>query len=222
MKNKKIIKRLILCIFLLIIFFVLAKPIYTVITNQETLSKNEFSDYKNLFNKQAQSNLKLFNTIQSKSREPESQYIYDNDYNIFLTKVHISNSFNFKKDISVQNIMPDIKTDEVYFPICSFIGKIDLKSISISLVKEIRIDFNGQNLSVDTTQNQVSYYFDFKSFSLTLNNTQPYIIAKTEKAKCPAAIAFVRKGEFLYVALMTLANSNKQLSHDQLYNILNK
>jgi hypothetical protein len=137
MKNQNKIRWIIRGLFFLILIVALGKPIYTVITNRESLSKKDFSDYKNLFNKQTQKDLQLFNTIQSKLREPESQYIYEGNYNLFITKVHISDSLDLKKAIVVKNVIPDIKKDEVYFPIRSFNSDINLKSGLIPLVENI-------------------------------------------------------------------------------------
>ncbi len=163
MKNYKKKKWIIRIGLLLIIFAsVLAKPIYTVIVNNEHWSTNELTDYKNLFNKEAQPNLYLFNTIESRLREPESQYIYNNnEYNLFVTKIHIPNSFNLKNTINVKNKASNIENENVYFSLRSFNSKIHIRSEELSLVNGIELNIEGHafNIALGTTESQASLLF---------------------------------------------------------------
>lgn len=210
---------------LLFIIFasVLAKPFYTLIVSRERWSINEFVDYKNLFNKDAQKNLQLFNTIENRLREPESQYIYNNSFNVFVTKIHIPDSVDLKNAIVVKNKVSNIEQGELYYPVRSFNSEINIKSGGLSLVKGIELNIDGNDVNiVNATESQASYYFESKTFSLIFNNDQIYIVAEANKPNFPVTISFIKKGNLLYVVIMTIDGNSSKMHHDQLFNILNR
>jgi len=202
---------------------VLAKPIYRIITNREDLSKKELTDYRNLFNKKTLNDLHLFNTIESRSREPESQYIYDNKFNLFVTRAHIPDSLNLKETVKFSNEVSKIKEDEVRFSIHSYNSEIEIYSAGIPLIKDIKFKIEGNNFHiVNSTENQVSFYFEFKTSSLVLNNNQTYIVLKTTRSNIPVNMSLVKKGNLLYFVMMTGAADNVAVSREELFNILDK
>ena len=129
---------------LLIFVVVLANPIYNLIVNQEQWSRKELSDYKNIFDADAQKKLSLFNTIESKTREPESQYIYSNKFNVFVTKFRIPNNFNIRESIQIRSQVFNVLKSELYFPLRSYNCKIIVKSERIPLINGIILDINGE------------------------------------------------------------------------------
>jgi hypothetical protein len=221
-KSKKV--TWIIRIGVLIIFaVVLAKPIYTLIRNQEQWSKKELPDYKNLFDKEAQKNLYLFNTIESKLREPESQYIYNKDYNVFVTKIRIADNFDIKKSIKVRNEDSNIEKDELYFPLRSFNCKIRIKSGNIPLTAKITVNVKGKMPDeINRSNSEVSYYCEFKTFSLIFENGQSYMVAESDKSNVPVSLTFIKKNNLLYIVIMTIAKERQQMQPNLLYSIINK
>ncbi len=215
--------RLIKITLLILIFTaVLAKPIYTIISNRENLSQKEMVDYKNLFDKKAWSGLRLFNTVESKLREPESQYIYNNEYNVFVTKVHISDSLNLEKAVTFKNEVSKIVRDEVYFSIRSFNSEIHIKSGKLPLTNNIELKIDGNLDTVSMAKNQASFYLKFKTSSIVFNNDQSYIVLETDKPNTSAAISLIKKGNLLYIVMMTIDKDKVEMGPKELIAILDK
>ncbi len=163
-KNKLVFR---IGLLLIILIAVLAKPIYTLITNQESWSKEELLEYKKLFKNNEWENLRLFNTIHSKTREPESQYIYKNSFNVFVTKIQSSDTLNLTKVIVMENQASALEMNEVYFSIRSFDCKIHIKSGKIPLVNNVELQIESPEVAiVAVSTGKASYFFSFKTFSL--------------------------------------------------------
>jgi len=218
-KTNKI--RLIKYIILILIFaIVLAKPIYTVLSNREHLSHKELVDYKNLFDKKAWSDLRLSNTVESELREPESLYIYKDKYNLFVTKVHVPDSLEIDKLLTLKYEASKTIEDEVYFSIQSFNFKIHIKSGELTLVKSINLKVEGKLTTIVFAKDLASFYINFKTSSIVFNNDRSYIVLKTEKAISSAALSFIKKGGLLYVVLLTPAINKAEISPQQINTIL--
>lgn len=222
MKNKKKQYRLVIWGAVLLVFvIVLARPVYNLIVNQDSLSMREIMSYRQLFTHDAQENLNLFNTIESKVREPESQYVYKNDFNVFITKVHVPASLNPSKAIKVSKSHSEREKSQLYFAIRSFGGKIDIKSEKVSLVNNIEVNAECPDIKVISMgENQVTYYFEYKTFSILFNKDQDYVVGKAAELNIPVSISFRKKGDLLYIIVMTPANITAKMQQDQLTRIL--
>jgi hypothetical protein len=223
MKNARNIKWIVrIGLLLIALIVILAKPIYTMLTSQEQWSGLELADYKTLFKNDLQSKLILFNTIQSKTREPESQYVYNDDFNIFITKLHISDTLNLTKNITIKKQASIKAYNDLYFSIRSSGSKIHVKSGELPLTNDIEIGIENPNVKIiDSIPNRVSFYIVFKRLSLTINQNQNYLILESGEPNYPAAFTFIKKGNLLYVLLMTPANKNAKMQPSQLTNIIN-
>jgi hypothetical protein len=223
MNNVKNIKWIIrIGVLFIVLIIILAKPIYTMLTSQEHWSRTELTDYKELFKNNEHSKLILFNTIQSKVREPESQYIYDENFNIFVTKLHAKEALDLIKDITTNKQYLSKEYNDLYLSIRSSGSKIHLKSGKLPLVNDIQIGVEDSDVKrVDSNVNRVSFYILFKKLSLTINQNQNYIIAESEKPYHPITFSFIKKDNSLYIIMMTQANNNTKMQPDQLTNLLN-
>ncbi len=223
MKNSQRTKWMIRIGLLIIVFIViLGKPIYTILTSQESWSKNDPVDYRSLFKNELSTNLLLFNTIESKTVEPESQYIYNQSFNIFVTKIHINDTLNLNKSITIKDQHAIKEYNDLYFSIRSLGCKIHVKSGELPLTNNIEINIKNTDFKIlDSTLNQMSLYTVFKRFSLTINQNQTYLIAETDEPNYPMAITFIKKNNLLYLLLMTPASKNIKMQPDQLKNLIN-
>src|ERR1700749_1389387 len=89
MNNKKVKWIVRLGLLFIILAILLVKPIYNSFTNYSSWSNNEHADYRLLFKNEVLPNLQFTSTIESNTREPESFYCYNNDFNILVTKIHV-------------------------------------------------------------------------------------------------------------------------------------
>lgn len=209
---------------LLIIFAViLAKPIYTMLKSQEMWSKKEIPYYRELFSADAQKKLFLFNTIESKFREPESQYKYENQYNVFVTRVEVPKRFNISQIAVVPENNLDIDRNELYYPIRSLNNDIRIKSGEISLVKKVVLKFNKTKpITIDSSANNVSYFNIGKTFMLNFNDNFNYLFAEFKNPNTSINIDLSQHGNYLYVIVMTSEGGENNLEPKRLISIINR
>jgi len=210
-------------VILIIIVVGAAKLIYIIITDHETSSNVSLPEYSNLFTKEAQSKLQILATVKSNQREPESDYVYDKKYDLFVYRLILSENLSVKKLINIQNGTSSLSYDEVYSELPSYNFVMNKKSGSTPKVKTVNLTYTGNPYKIIAqTDSLASYYFEFNEFSIKYNEGPNDIVAKADKSNIPAAILFIKKGKFLYVILMTVNNSKANLSANQLYEMVNK
>ncbi|MDO3624897.1 hypothetical protein [Mucilaginibacter sp. BT774] len=222
MKNKKKQYRIIAWSVVFLVFVItLARSVYSLIVDQESWSMREIASYRQLFTHDALAKLKLFNTIESKVREPESQYIYKNDFNVLITKTRIPASLKLSKAIRISKNHSQRESSQLYFAIRSFGGEILLKSEKVSLVNNIEINAECPDIKVVSIgEDQITYYFEYKTFSIVFNKDQDYIDGKAAESNIPASISFRKRNDLLYIIMMTPANANAKMQKSQLVDIL--
>jgi len=92
------------------------------------------------------------------------------------------------------------------------------KSVNVSIV---HFNYSGDSFKqIQKSNSLYCYYYNFSSFSISYNN-EPYdIIANADNTSVPGSLAFIKKGNALYVIIMTVAVENKNMLPDQLFNII--
>ena len=224
MTNSKLRNRLFILVLVFTVFaIVLAKPVYNIIINQENQSMHENIDYKNLFKKDEWQNFQLYNTIESKHREFESQYIYKKAFNVFVTKIHTDKFFDLSRNLEIEEAPSIRDSTELYFLIRSFGSEISLKSIALTPVTSIKLKIESSHaISVTKTSNTRIYDFDYQTFSVIFDKDQYYMVSKAIKSRIFASIAFIAKNNVVYIVLMTPADKNVKVQPGQLVDLLTR
>ena len=214
----------IISIALFIVFggFGVIKLFYAAISNQERLSYNSPSAYNNLFTAAANPKVQLFATITSRTRHPESEYVCNKKYNLFITRFNIRDDFGLQKNLNVENEETHLdKSKEVSLPLKSFDFKLAILSEKIPTATNVVLKIGGSNVKVITdSTNKKFYYIRSKTFSVALNSTIDYLFSESVKEN-PACVAFIKKDKFLYMVIMTVATGKEEMTPIQLDEILN-
>jgi hypothetical protein len=197
--------------------------VYTVMDDQITCSSTPLSEYNSLFTKDAQRKLHVLVTKKSRNREPISTYIYENRFNICVSKIVLSKDLPLKDLISFQNVSSYQSLNQVYADLPSFNFRMNIKAGKCVIASAVHFKYSGETaIAIKKNDSLLYCYFKFKTFSINYND-EPYdIIANSDKSIIPAGCAFIKKGKFLYVIIITEAKEAKEMNPDLIYNITNK
>jgi hypothetical protein len=223
--KKTMKRRLLIAIFTLVVFAIWAVSniIYTLISDQQTYSKVPLAEYNNLFSQDVQSKLQILATTTSKNRLPVSTYVFNEKFNISVLKVTLSSASTLEKIIEYRNKYSNKWLNAVYGNLPSFNFNMSIKAGKTVPVSQLYFQFSGDTIkSIVKSDSVFCYYYKFRSFSIHYND-EPYdIIANADVSNIPASLIFKRRGQFLYIILMTVANGDEQMPPDALYSIIRK
>jgi len=218
--------KIIITIFIILMGIGILRILYIRHYDHETSSKTVFDAYNNLFSKSAQEKLKILSTIQSKHREPESNYVYDSSYNVFVFRVKLADSIELEKIINIKNENSVISLKAVYRALPSPDNfEIDKKEGKTDSVAKLNYRFEGSPIrTIAKNDSVICQYLKFKNMSVSYNddNTTYDIIAKVNDSRdIPISVEFIKRGGFLYIMLLTQLTTNNEFQADLLYKITN-
>jgi hypothetical protein len=197
--------------------------IYTVIYNQETSSKKPLTEYNNLFTKEAQDKLQILATAKGRNREPCSSYVYDNSFNVFVFKVILTNNLSLKRIVNYKNGASYSNLFVANGGLPSFNFDMNINEGKISYVSKVNFKFDGDSIkSIINNDSLRCYYYRFNTFSISYNDGFYDILAKADRSDIPASVLFKKKGNFLYVILMSVAKGKEEMEPQLLYSLINK
>jgi hypothetical protein len=197
--------------------------IHTVMDAQITRSVTSLAEYNNLFAKDVQAKLHILATTTSRKREPISTYIYENKYNICVSKIILSKDLPLKELIRFQNESSYQPLDMFYADIPSFNFHMNIKAGKGAVASVIHFKYSGDSVViVKKADSLFCYYLKFKTFSINYNNETDDILAYSDESIIPAGFAFIKKDRSLYVIIITGADGVKDMKPDLIYRITNK
>ena len=197
--------------------------IYTVMYNDVSDSTVIVPEYNDLFIKDAQSKLHLIGTEKSRNREIISSYRYDKRFGIFVFKVILSDFSSLKKIISYRNESSHRPWFGLYTPLGGYQYDMNMYAGKSVPVYSVTFQTSGDSIKpIAKNDSFYCYYYKFNTFSIHYNNRPYDIVAKSNRSDIPASILFKKKGDFLYIILMTVEEGEEKMQPDLLYNIVNK
>ncbi len=207
----------------LFMFIMVGSLIYTLIYNQETSSKIPLTEYNNLFTNDTQGKLQILATEKGRNRPPVSTYVYDNRFNICVFKVILANNSTLRKIIGYKHATSygNLFVANGGLPCFNFDMKISEEKVS--KVSVVDFKFDGDSIkSIVNNDSLRCYYYKFETFSISYNNGLYDILAKADHSTIPASVMFVKKGKFLYIIIMSIAEGKEEMPPDILYSLINK
>jgi hypothetical protein len=215
--------RLIMASFGLFALYEFSTMIYTMLDDQETSSKIPLKEYNNLFSKETQDKLQILATVKSRNREPISTYIYDTRFNLCVLKVILFKNSDLKNVIKYQNRTSYKTLNATYSGLPSSNFDMSIKAGKSVIVSLLYFKFSGDSIkSIVKNDSLYCYYLKFKTFSINYNN-EPYdVIGNADESNIPASIAFKKRGDFLYIIIITVAKGKEELQPGLLYSLINK
>lgn len=227
MKNKNI--KLILAILVglavivyIIIFFNNAKN--ELSENPIKLERQIPTDYINLFNPQVQRNIVLQSATSFKLRSTIADAIYNNEYDIMITKVAVQSGFDLKNDIvgiynKSEGAAP--KTNSSYNE-DNF--RITYNGSSSDTISKVYLTLDGDSTANYYKNDSVIYYYSYlKAANLQYNHegvNEITIEAKKSDQKKPIVIMFIKKNDCLYFIIMSGRKDDAPLSPNMLYEMI--
>jgi len=195
--------------------------IYTTISKDETTwSATSIPAYDSLFSKATQKELHILSTVKSKRRQPESSYRLDSGYNLFVYRVIFKTAIVRRNFINVREGRSDHNNSEVYSTLPSSRFEMFKKEGAIDSISNVNLKYYGDDLQIIKKDSSIfCYYVLFKSLSISFDE-EPFDIVANANKSIPAEIAFMRKGQYLYIILMTSENKITKIQPNQLLNML--
>jgi len=221
MKNWRMI--LMFAAFAGLMWYIFGRMIYAFFDDRSKSTYISVPEYNNLFTKEAKSKLEFVGTTVSRNRPPESSYIYNGDLDIFIYKVKLSSSWGLNKLIAYEK-STNISANGIYTNIPSYKFEFEMKTGKPPInISSVHFTFNGDSItSIVKNDSVYCYYYKFKSFGIAYNSESYEIIAKADKSNLPGSVAFIKKGNFLYIILMSMNRFGTVIQPDLLYSIINK
>lgn len=226
MKNKNI--KLILAILVglavivyIIIFFNNAKN--ELSENPIKLERQIPTDYINLFNPQVQRNIVLQSATSFKLRSTIADAVYNNKYDIIITKVSVKSGFDLKNDIveiynKSEGAAP--KTNSSYNE-NNF--KITYNGSSRSAISKVYLSLDGDSTANYYKNDSVTYYYSYlNAANLQYKHegvNEITIEAKNDQKK-PIVIMVTKKNDWLYFIIMSGRKDDAPLSPNMLYEMI--
>ena len=199
------------------------------------LSKNSIklerkipTDYISLFNSQIQRDIVLQSATSFKLRNTIVDAVYNNGYDIMITKISVKSRFDLKNDIVAnyiksENVIP--KTNSSYNQ-DNF--KVTYNDNSNSTVSKMYLTLDGDSTTYYYKGDSIAYYysnlktanFQYKregidEITIEANKKFHFIIQKK-----PIIIMFIIRSDWLYFVLLSGRNDNTLLSPDSLYKMI--
>jgi|GEM_PF-2261756 len=210
----------------LIVLILLAfsgKYFYTLIDSQDNTSSHSLESYNNLFDDDAKAKLKILTTVESRHRQPESVYIYDNKFHVLVLRLSLSKDVLLRDIIDYQQTDPEFDQRIAHLLLPSFNFKLHKKSGRTPTVSAVHLKIKGDGFAkTDDRGSLLSYYYNFNSFSINYNNEPDDIFAQATADNVGACLSFIKKDKFLYILLLTSANGDAKVQPNTLNSIINK
>jgi len=219
-KKKRIGLIIAVCLFPLIM---VSSLIYTLIDDQLKTSKIPLTEYNNLFTDDAQGKLQILATVKGRNRPPVSTYIYDKRFNICVFKVILTNNSTLGKIINYKNGTSSSNLFVANGGLPCFNFDMKINEGRIANVSTINFKSDGDYIkSILNNDSLRCYYYRFETFSISYNNGFYDILAKADQSTIPASVMFMKKGKFLYIIIMSIAEGKEEMQPDLLYSLVNK
>lgn len=219
--TKKQKYRIVAIIFIICLAGIFLTMTYTLVDDWPQSSKVPLVEHYNLFTKEAQSKLQLLATTTNRNRETTSSLVYNKKFNLFVLKVILTGDQSLKNVIKYNNESSHVSLNAFYAGLPGTNMDMKLKSGKSVLVSSVKFKHSGDLIKlIQESDNFYCYYYKFKTFSVNYNDEAYDIVAKADNAELPASLAFIKKGKFLYIAVMTVANGKEEMDSKLLYDII--
>jgi hypothetical protein len=221
--DKKRLFRIIVLVPICIILWL----VYTMVRNGFDLSREPLPEYNSLFTKDVQSQLQHPFVYKSKIREPESNYILDNDFHLTVYKLDLrTNNMPLNRFLILDNEYSNKGFNAVSNYADDSILEMTRASNKIGPVSTLHFKHQGNLIKVIAQNDSlVCYYLKFKNFSLSYDGDSDKDICGQIKKSDNASIslAFIKKKKSLYVIMLfKTKDENKDFQPDLLFSMIKK
>lgn len=223
---KKYILIIVAICVLLFIFYRINKHANSVMSQIDISEKNIDREDSLLFRKSMYGKITVETVVKSKTRNPIKYYKYNNQYNLYITKIDIKN------DTTMDNFI--LFNEEITSP-NSFVPYLNLQSNKLydvkfrdeksEIVSKIIFSMAGDGKKLKRivyNKNFISYSLPLYSFSLQYENIKNpvdiFVGAKSsrifDKKGVPFIVSFYKKEKSIYLILMTPINEETKMSEN--------
>lgn len=209
-----------LCIVMGIIFL---RLIFATLNQHIQTSKAALAEYDNLFATEAKRKLKIVVTAKSATRNPVSNYTYNERFNIEVFKIDLTGDKSLKEILLEKNkhaeeisgiLHPEV--DNSFFIMKTRIGKVDTTSV-------INFTFEGDSIQTIAKNDSIAcYYLKIGTFSVGYDNNPQVDIwgSQVDEGKVPISIAFLKKKKTIYFLLLHVKMGKQEMTPDILCKII--
>ena len=205
--------------FILISF---GRVVYTTIDDKATTTFKPIDEYDRLFKPDARRKMHLELVFKIGNQEPMSNYLYGGKYTVQVSKVVLSKTDSLRNIIGLKHERTHIGNDIYYtgegnnFKEGSLSGKV-------GHFAKLYMRFEGIGAKSFFTGDSLFYCtFRFKNYSIALDNNPPLTYAVARDCYVPISTCFVKRGSYMYIISMTLADRVHNLPEKLLYEIIAK
>lgn len=231
MISNKLIKNALFSLIVVSIVIYIANFFYhagnEVSNNSIAFEKKEPIDYTNLFNPEVQKNLVFQSGSSFKLRNTIAYLIYNERYDMELTKIIVKPNFQITKDIietfdEPNGISPETTTSYSENGLVT-----NYNANSTDTISEIQLSLHGDSTRVYIKNDSIACYnSDLKSAHIQYKSEGVYEVSVNVKkklyffpAKKPVTIMFKKRKEYLYVIILSDRIGNTKLDPALLYKL---
>ncbi len=209
----------VILIFILISF---GRVVYTTVDDKPTTTFKPIDEYDRLFKPDAMGKMHLEAVFKVNNQEPVSNYLYGGKYTVLVSKVILSKSDRLQNVIHLKHERTNIGNDVYYLGEGNNFkrGKLGGK---VGHFAKLYMRFEGIAAKSFFTGDSLFYCtFRFKNYSISLDNNPPLTYAVARDGYVPISTCFVKRGNYIYIISMTLADKVHNLQEKLLYEIIAK
>jgi len=204
---KNVTGRTITLMGIIMLCYIVLRETYAIIHDFQITKKTSIARYDDLFTKQTQNQLRIYSTIISKHRQPESLYLYKGKYHIMVYSVLLSNRLKMANIVNYINESSKINLNADYAFRSRFNYDMKVREGGAGTISKVNFRFSGDLIrSIVKNDSLLCYYYKFKNFSLNRDNQCDTfdVLANAADTIIPANIEFIRKDSILYILILVV------------------
>jgi hypothetical protein len=232
MKNKKLKFILTAIIGLSVIGYVISffkNAEINVSQNQIKLENKIPTDYLDLFNSEVKEKIVLQSATSFQKRNTIVDAVYNNEYDIMITKIAIKSDFRLKNDIIRMNERPEDAAPQTSSSYNQNNFRFAYDGNSNEIVSKIYLTLIGDSTAIYLKNDSTGFYFSYLTgayLQYNPNGVRKIVIEAKKKfqlfnQKKPIAIVFIKRNDFLYFITINGESDESIIDPKMLYRMIN-
>jgi hypothetical protein len=209
--------------FILVVGFIFTKMIFAMINEHMKSSNKVITEYNDLFTKEAQSKLKILATVETSTRNPVSNYEYDEGFHLKVFKMNLANSDNLEKIINEKNQHANRISDVVNPLVDKPFFEMSYRTGKPDSVSKLNFTFEGDAIQrIAKNDSLACYYLKIGTFAVGYNNDPDNDIwgSAADQGEIPISVLFLKKRRSLYLIFIHVDQGTQEMAPDILYKMI--
>jgi len=192
--------------------------------NPMQVSLNLPDEYANLFDTHIRQKLTVQSAVSFKLRNPVCYLVYDNNYDVEITKINTTPFFDFNTNIVIlKNKKISDEMADAYLPSIKTNLTTHYNPMSSNPVSNIYISFSGDSIAnTIKVDSLVSYFLKLKEMDISYKpgGIKEIFVNSTNDSTPSVDVAFFKRNNTVYYILVAPKNNNTKLEPDFLNKML--